>query len=96
MAAGGSSAGERRKVNRSCDRCGHDIETAEHRLFGCKANQELPGELAKELILKTDWLCKVVAKAEHTPRCLYLRAILPAEMSTKLLQDTTDMTSISI
>ena len=86
VAAGGSSTGERFRLNRQCCRCGAALEMAAHRFYECPANKEISDPEASEWLTKTAWLQQAGRNAKFQPECLFLRGILPASMSLDLAE----------
>ena len=84
VAVGGGVFGERLFLKQSCDRCGAEVETPEHRYYSCPANANIVGEVERTWLLKSEWLVEAVNNRAAPERLLWCRGVLPFNRSGRL------------
>ena len=84
VAVGGGCFGERIFLRQSCDRCGADMETPEHRYYDCPANASIVGEEELRWLQKSQWLVEKAKSRAAPDRLLWCRGVLPFNRSGRL------------
>ena len=90
VAVGGGCFGERVFLKQSCDRCGADIETPEHRYYECPANASIVGEEELRWLQKSQWVVEQAKLRGAPDRLLWCRGVLPFNRSGRLAHENPD------